>query len=162
MQGCAQAPRTPWSHLCRQEVPWSAWQGQCSPQEQALEEGYLEAQPDPLPPPLPLSSYVLMLSYCGTCPIQTSIVFGTFIALSKFATCVLSPMNFVSSVYCGANAVNYVCDSPVLSVNKGLVSNAVSSCHVIYCFVVIVLSSSVASRAAGRCVRLFCDLFGFR
>ena len=128
MQGCAQAPRAPWSHLCRQEVPWSARQGPHTPQEQALEEGHLEAQPDPLPPPLPLSSYVLMLSCCGARPTQTLIVFGTFIALSNFAACVPSLMNFVSSVYCGANAVNYVCDSPVLSVNKGLVSNALCSC----------------------------------
>ena len=129
MQGCAQAPRAPWSHFCRQEVPWSARQGPHTPQEQALEEGHLEAQPDPLPPPLPLSSYVLMLSCCGACPIQTLIVFGTFIALSNFATCALSRMNFVSSVYCGANAVNYVCNSPVLSVNKGLVLNAMCSCE---------------------------------
>jgi hypothetical protein len=90
-----------------------------------------------------------MLSCCGARPIQTLIVFGTFIALSNFATCVPSPMNFVISVYCGANAVNYVCDSPVLSVNKGLVSNAMCSCDSLSCDIQLwgdCLSSSVASR----------------
>jgi hypothetical protein len=56
MQPCAQAPRAPWPHLGRQEVPWPAWQGPHPPQEQALKESHLEAQPDSLPPPLPLSS----------------------------------------------------------------------------------------------------------
>jgi hypothetical protein len=65
LQPCAQAPWASWSHICWQKVPWPAWQGYQEPQEQAIKESHLEAQPNCLPSPLPLNlCYWIIFASC--------------------------------------------------------------------------------------------------